>query len=246
PPADRPTASVTAGAEESSASTGQAEAAPAAKPDVSTGDETRAEGSVVRPSPATPPGPADTDTAAEAESQVKDNTEPPAEPPAEPKPEPAPGRGDASQVSAFGDSVIFGAVDYLRERGAAVSAGEARSYQNVFDEVREAQADGSLRRTVVLHTGNNGAIADRDLRGLLDALGDHDVALVSLLVPRSWERYNNDLFARAANDYPNVRLLDWKSVAAANPAWLYDDGIHLVAPDGRQAYTNWLLRSLTS
>jgi peptidoglycan/LPS O-acetylase OafA/YrhL len=246
PPADRSTASVTVGAGESSASTGQAEAAPAARPDVRTGDEMRAAGSVVRPPPAPPPGPTDSDTAAEAESQVEDTPEPAPEPPAEPKPEPAPGGVDPGQVSAFGDSVIFGPVDYLRDRGAAVTAGEALSYPAVFDEVRAAQANGSLRRTVVLHTGNNGAIADGDLRGLLDELGDHDVALVTLHVPRSWERYNNDLFARAAADYPNVRLLDWNSVAAANPAWLYDDRIHLVAPDGRQAYTNWLLRSLTS
>ena len=72
--------------------------------------------------------------------------------------------------------------------------------------------------------GNNGAIAERDLRSLLDTLTNHDVALVSLYVPRSWERYNNDLFARAAADYPNVRLLDWTSPPflqkSANPSGL--------------------------
>ena len=251
PPADRSTTTVTVGADESTASTGQAQTAPATRPDVSSGDQSRAPGSVMRPSP-TDGTPSAEESTTEAPAASTPKAEPQPKPKAEPKPkpkakpEPAPARGGARQVSAFGDSVIFGAVDYLRDRGAAVTAGEALSYRNVFDEVRAARADGSLRRTVVLHTGNNGAIADRDLRGLLDELGDHDVALVSLYVPRSWERYNNDLFARAAADYPNVRLLDWTSIAAANPAWLYDDRIHLVAPDGRQAYTNWLLRSLTS
>ena len=211
--------------------------------EVAAGDAARPEGSVVRPSPATQSaGRADATPAPKAEPTPEPKAEPTPEPKAEP--EAGPARIGARQVSAFGDSVIFGAVDYLRQRGAAVTAAEALSYTGVLDAVRAAQADGSLRRTVVLHAGNNGAIAERDLRALLDQLGDHDVVLLTLHVPRSWERYNNDLFTRVAHDYPNARLLDWNTVAAANPAWLYDDRIHLVAPEGRQAYTDWLLRSL--
>ena len=242
PPADRLTGSVSVGVGESSASSAPTEAGR----DLSSGDQTRAVGSGLRPSPAAE-SPAPVEPTAEPKAQAKPAPTAEAKPEktADPKPEPGPGSGGARQVSAFGDSVIFGAVDYLRSRGATVTAGEGMNYADVFDAVRVAQADGSLRRTVVLHTGNNGAIAETDLRSLLDQLDDRDVVLLTLHVPRSWERYNNDLFARAAADYPNVRLLDWNSVAAANPAWLYDDRIHLVAPDGRQAYTAWLLRSLT-
>ena len=147
-------------------------------------------------------------------------------------------------VSAFGDSVLAGAADKLRDGGAAVTADEALAYGDVFDAVRAEKADGTLRRTVVLHTGNNGPISEAGLRHLVQQLPGHEVGLVTLHVPRAWERHNNDLFARVAGDLENVELLDWNSVAQANPGWLYEDRIHLLAPDGRVSYTTWLLDAI--
>lgn len=50
--------------------------------------------------------------------------------------------------------------------------------------------------------------------------------------------------SRLADECPHVDVLDWNTVARQNPTWLYDDGRHLTAPDGRRGYTAWLLESL--
>lgn len=149
-------------------------------------------------------------------------------------------------MSVFGDSVLFGARAYLRQAGATVQAGEGLAYPDVLAAVRAAKSDGTPRGTVVLHVGNNGAIAERDLQSLVKGLRGRQVVLVNLFVPRSWEAYNNGLFARLAQNNPNVTVLDWNSVARAHPSWLYDDRIHLVAPEGREGYSQWLLRAVTS
>jgi len=190
-----------------------------------------------RPTPTPLPTPSATATSAP--------TNPTPTPTSDSAPPPAASMVAGPGVSAFGDSVIFGAVDTLQKAGARVTAAEGLSYSDLFDAVRAAKGDGSLRDTVVLHLGNNGAIAEGDLRSLLNDLDGRQVALVTLHVPRSWEAYNNDLFARVARHYPNVRLLDWNAMARANPSWLYDDRIHLAAPAGREAYARWLLGEVT-
>jgi peptidoglycan/LPS O-acetylase OafA/YrhL len=152
----------------------------------------------------------------------------------------------APSVSAFGDSVLLGAADDLGAAGVTVDAAEERHYPQVFDAIRAARDAGTLGGSVVIHTGNNGPIAEPDLRALLDDLGDRRVYLVTVALPRAWEGYNNDLFGRVAAAYPDVSVLDWRGVAAANPGWLYDDGLHLVAPEGRRGYAQWLLAQVAT
>lgn len=156
--------------------------------------------------------------------------------------EPAPG---AEGVSAFGDSVIYGAAEILTEAGMSVDAAEARTYREVVDSVLAAQRSGTLRDRVVLHTGNNSPVVEDELRNLVETLATHEVYLVTVHVPRSWEQFNNELFARVAGDYPNVTVLDWNAVGRANPDWFYDDRFHLAPPDGRTGYADWLLRQTT-
>ena len=92
----------------------------------------------------------------------------------------------------------------------------------------------------------SGQVIDPNLQSLLDDLPGRSVVLVNLLVPRSWEAHNNGLFARLAQDNANVAVIDWNSVGRANPSWLYDDRIHLVAPGGREGYARWLIKAVTT
>lgn len=175
----------------------------------------------------------------DAEAAVQPGTGVP--PAATPTPTTQPQMGPGRTMSVFGDSVVFGAKPYLRKAGATVKADEGLAYPKVLAAVRKSSSDGSLRATVVLHVGNNGAIAEDDLQSLIDELPEHRVVLVTVAVPRGWEDYNNELFARLAEDNPNVTLADWNAQALAHPSWLYQDKIHLTEPEGRQAYTQWLL-----
>ena len=62
-------------------------------------------------------------------------------------------------------------------------------------------------------------------------------------MPRRWEAHNNRLFLRVAPEYHQVKVLDWRSVATARPAWLYHDEIHL-KPAGGAGYAAWLLMNV--
>ena len=153
-------------------------------------------------------------------------------------------RADRGKVSVFGDSVVYGAAYQLRAAGARVSAAEGRHFSDVLAKLADARDRGALGGTVILHAGNNGPVDEEALDEALAALTDHEVYLASLHVPRSWETYNNELFARMASRYPNVTLLDWNEKASSHVGWLYPDGTHLTAEQGRDAYAKWMLRSV--
>lgn len=151
---------------------------------------------------------------------------------------------EPERTSAFGDSVLAGAAPLLTEAGVVVDAEEARPYRDVFDAVIRARDAGRLGGSVVVHAGNNSAMAESDLRAFVEGLDDRTVLMVNLHVPRGWEQHNNDLLERVAQDYAHVTVLDWHSVASDNASWLYDDGFHLTEPDGRRGYTEWLVANL--
>jgi hypothetical protein len=150
-------------------------------------------------------------------------------------------KAEPGTISVFGDSVVYGASYQLKAAGATVSAAEARTFADVLAAVSAAEASGTLGETVVIHAGNNGPAEKEALVGVLDSLVDHQVYLVTLQVPRTWESYNNNLFARAAEKYPNVTLLDWHDKVAEHVSWLYPDQTHLTAESGRERYARWLL-----
>jgi len=152
---------------------------------------------------------------------------------------------DPDGISVFGDSVVYGAAYQLRAAGARVSAAEGRHFADVLAALAHARDRGTLGSTVVLHAGNNGPVDEDALDEALAALSEYDVYLASLHVPRSWETYNNELFARMASRYPHVTLLDWNEKAASHVDWLYPDGTHLTAERGRDGYAKWMLRNVT-
>ena len=151
---------------------------------------------------------------------------------------------DPSTISVFGDSVVYGASYQLKAAGATVSAAEARTFAEVLAEIAAAEASGTLGETVVVHAGNNGPVEKEALVEALDTLVDHRVHLVTVQVPRTWETYNNNLIARAAEKYPNVTLLDWHDKVSSHASWLYADQTHLTAEAGRQRYAKWLLANV--
>ncbi|WP_028047127.1 acyltransferase family protein [Cellulomonas sp. URHE0023] len=162
-----------------------------------------------------------------------------------PAPVPAPAPPDpVGGASAFGDSVMLGAAAELNARGIAVDAAESRQFEVMADLVLAAASAGTLGHTVIVHGGTNGPIDEAALRRLLDNTRDRRMFLVNVHVPRTWEAYNDELFTRVAPEYPNVRVLDWASLATANRPWLYADDIHLRPGSGRDGYADWVLTSI--
>lgn len=92
-----------------------------------------------------------------------------------------------------------------------------------------ATRGAKLPRNVVIHLGTNGDFPASTCREIVDAVGpDRRVFLLTLSVPRKWERANNAKIKRCAQVYPDqVSIIDWQQAANAHPTWLYSDHIHL-------------------
>lgn len=170
------------------------------------------------------------------------------EPSPEPSPEaaaaPAPPPEQVGAVSAFGDSVMLGAAPELAAQGVGVDAVVSRQFGEMVDLVLAAAATGTLGHTVVVHGGTNGPVAEEDLRRLLAATTDRRVFVVNVRVPRPWEQFDNELFARVVPEYGHARLLDWKTTGDTRPDWFYDDAIHLREGEGRASYASWIIQQI--
>lgn len=153
-----------------------------------------------------------------------------------PRPEPAPAPAPDLPVSggqdilAIGDSVLLGASAHLARDipGIEIDAAVGRQASAGLKLVQEGHGHGRKAPTVLLHLGTNGYIDEGQFRALLHALADRkSVLIVNFHAERRWTQPNNELVARLAADFPNVRVVDWNAASAGHPDYFVKDGIHL-------------------
>ncbi|MET0342911.1 MAG: acyltransferase family protein [Polyangiales bacterium] len=153
-----------------------------------------------------------------------------------------PTREKAPEILAVGDSVMLGAVNYLKRSGHDVEV-DARVGRNVIDGVKrlgERKAAGQLGRVVILHLGNNGWFRTRHFDQLMDILRDVPVVVfLTNRVPRHWQDINNGTILEGVQRHTRVKLVDWLGISATHPDWFNHDGFHL-RPPGAQAYAELL------
>lgn len=131
---------------------------------------------------------------------------------------------------AIGDSVLKGAQAHLEKviPGIRIDAAVGRQASQGLKVVKEWRAAGGKAQTVLVHLGTNGYITESQYRALLAELADRErVLLVNVHVPKPWMKPNNEIIARMAADFPNVRVIDWKALSAAYPAFFGKDDTHL-------------------
>jgi len=147
----------------------------------------------------------------------------------------APARADGGRTLALGDSVMLGARADLRKLGVQkVDAKVSRQASTAAGLLRARGA--GLQRRVVIHLGTNGQFTKGICRSIVKAVGDRQVFLVNIKVPRRWEEPNNRAIALcAAMHADQVTLVDWHRAASRHPEWLYSDGMHL-RPAGARGY----------
>ena len=108
--------------------------------------------------------------------------------------------------------------------------------KSVFEEIDTLRAAGHLGQVVVIATGTNGLVKEKDLETVLNSLADRArVVIVNDHMDRAWEPPNNAMFPKVVAKYPNAVLLDWDTAANKHPEWLGGDGVHLT-PQGRAPY----------
>ena len=145
---------------------------------------------------------------------------------------------------AIGDSVMLGARWALTKQGFTVDA--VKSRQATSGPALLARRGTKLASEIVVHLGTNGTFPARTCDAIVRAAGpSRHVYLVTLKVPRSWERANNTMIRACARRHGSgrVSVIDWRAQAVAHPEWLYADGIHL-RPAGARAFTRLIDRTV--
>jgi peptidoglycan/LPS O-acetylase OafA/YrhL len=143
----------------------------------------------------------------------------------------------AEMIWLTGDSVILGIRNTLAEIRPllVVNARVGRAAPELLAEMSRdlEKAAGS---TVVLDLGNNDLLAEETVRGIFELVKESPkVVVVNTAVPRPYRDANNELIARLATEYANVRVVDWNEISDGHPEYFAPDGVHLV-PTGVSAY----------
>lgn len=133
-------------------------------------------------------------------------------------------------VTAIGDSLISGVQSGFNAEfeGLNFLAEPIRQWDDAVQVVNDGLAQGVIRQNVILDFGTNGGVRDEQLvYQVLDALGpDRRIVLYNIYSPSTFVGDANALYARIAEEYPNVYLADWYSVANQHPEYLKPDRTH--------------------
>ncbi|RAP74939.1 acyltransferase family protein [Paenibacillus montanisoli] len=160
--------------------------------------------------------------------------------PNEAKP-PAPG-----SVTVIGDSIILDAKPYLEElvKGIVVDGKVGRQMSEADDVALELKRQNKLGQTVIIELGTNGSFSEKQLNGLLTAIGSgHKVILVNTRVPRKWQDVVNDMLAEKVDRTPGLSLIDWYAASKGQDDFFGKDGVHL-KKDGAKFFAQLLADSL--
>lgn len=135
-----------------------------------------------------------------------------------------------TDITAIGDSMLSASrtgLEYAMP-GITVLAQPNRQWGQALEVVDAALAAGQVHRVVVLGLGTNAGLQDSaPVEAILDRLGpDRMVLLLNLYSPSTFVDHTNEVLAQVASVHPNVTVIDWHSVAAANPGLLQVDQTH--------------------
>ena len=155
-----------------------------------------------------------------------------------------PSAAAANNGYALGDSVMLGARDQLKARGFTVDAAVSRQASAGPAILRKMGK--KLPKNVILHFGTNGSYPLKTCQDMVKAAGpQRTVFLVTVKVPRTWERTNNRMLRKCAASFTpgRVNVVDWHWASTRRPGWLYADGYHL-RPDGAKNFTRIMVEAI--
>ena len=136
-----------------------------------------------------------------------------------------------------GDSVILGIRSALSEIQPiiVVNARVGRQAPELLEEMRK-DVEKAAGATIVMNLGNNDLLNRETVREIFAlAQVSPRVVVVNTAVPRPYRDANNQLVNEVAQEFSNVKVVDWNSISQDHPEYFAPDGVHLV-PIGVSAY----------
>lgn len=147
-------------------------------------------------------------------------------------------------ITVLGDSVLLGASDHLAKKveGLEIDAAIGRQGKDGLNRLRELKEKNELADIVIIHLGTNGYLYEAQVREVMTLLSTvRQVVFINVKAPRRWEKSNNDLLKNLSKDFPNVKLIDWRSIGQSHKEYFGKDHIHLTKK-GVRAMTTEILR----
>ena len=135
---------------------------------------------------------------------------------------------DDRKISFVGDSVMEMTKTELKKKypNAVIDSKVSRQFSKLPEILEDMKSKGTLYDTVVIGLGTNGTISKKDLEKVLDILGNREIYFINVVVPDSWEKSVNAEIKNLSETYPNIKMIDWYSVAKGNRELFYKDGTH--------------------
>ena len=145
-----------------------------------------------------------------------------------------------------GDSVILGIRNELSNRRqiGLINAHVGRQAPELID-VLNRDKSRMVGAPVIVNMGNNNRLTESEVVSIFEAIKDQpQIIVVNTAVPRGWKDENNTLIQRIADQYQNVKIVDWNQISLGHPEYFAPDGVHLV-PTGISVYVDAVLSKLT-
>lgn len=153
--------------------------------------------------------------------------------------------GQIIDILAIGDSVMLGAADILTDRGITVDALKSRAFIQALEIANFLESVHRLGEAVIIHLGTNNYVSKETLDAIMVPLAEVSIVLfLTTHVPeKAWQDPNNLLINALGDEYGNVKILDWYSIAEAHPEYLYGDEIHLNEV-GQEVYADLIMQAI--
>ncbi|MDI9230502.1 acyltransferase family protein [Staphylococcus caprae] len=146
----------------------------------------------------------------------------------------------------LGDSVMvdIGEVFSKKVPNANVDGKVGRQLIEGKDIVNQKYQDYTKKgQSVVVELGTNGEFTKDQLNDLIKSLGNADIYLITVRVPRDYESNNNKLMEEAAKKNKNVHIVDWYKASGGHQEYFAYDGIHLEY-SGDKALSNEIIKKM--
>jgi hypothetical protein len=127
----------------------------------------------------------------------------------------------------------------------------SRSFSAADDLIRSRLAGAPIPEVIVVHLGTNGAPSDATFADMMRAAKDVPRVLVLTIKQSNTanETQANLVIRRNVPLYENAELVDWYSLAKANPSWLAADtnyGAHLWTDGARRGYVDLIADTVSA
>jgi len=154
--------------------------------------------------------------------------------------------GSTTGLWVTGDSVILGIRAKL-EKQVHISLINARVGRQAPELLAVMRVDQSSvpESPIIFNLGNNNKLSESTVVEIFETIKNQpEIIVVNTAVPRAWRDENNQIIARVASRYANVKLIDWNKISSGKPELFAPDGVHL-SPTGSDAYVALVLDVLT-